>query len=91
VTEKPYAGAIRKTYRWRIPEEGPFCFPANLTEMGVGEEGRCLRRMVFNPPVTVLSDEHIEIDPDGRQWLCNPDGRKRELKGHWERVNEPME
>lgn len=91
MAERPYKGTKVKTYRWRIPEDGSFCFPGNLTEVGVGEEGRMLRRYVFEEPVSVLADEHLEIDPDGRHWLCTPDGRKKELKGHWQRVNEPLE
>jgi hypothetical protein len=74
-----------------MPEVGSFGFDAKLAEMGIGKEGRLLRRFVFDEVVSVLADEHLEVDDDGAHWLCTPDGRKEQLKGHWERINEPIE
>ena len=82
---------MNSNYRWRFPEEGDIGFNANLTELGVGEGGRLYRRFMFDETVSVTSDQHLEIDPDGAHWLCGPEGRIRQLKGSWARIDEPVE
>lgn len=81
------------TVRWRIPDvsDTTFGFDANLTEVGVGERGVLYRRFEFDEVVTVKADEWLEIDDDGAQWLCNAEGRQKQLTGKWIKINEEVE
>lgn len=87
---KPYEGKTVSSNIWRIPEKGSFGMPGNLTEVGIGGAGRLVRRFVFDEVVSVTSDEHLLIDEKGVMWQVMPDGSKKELKGRWEKVDEPM-
>ena len=91
MSELPYTRDKVLTYRWRMPDVGSFGIGANLIEMGIGEEGRMLRRFVFDEPVSVKADQHLEVTRDGVMWVCQEDGRLYEVKGHWEKINEPMD